>query len=67
MQLLWSLQPLRVLAGLVPAIHAVPLSRTSNVVRKGAACGRMLRIRLGMPGTSPGKTTVGKREQKFCF
>jgi hypothetical protein len=47
------------MAGLVPAIHAGPPTLILKIVRKGAACGRMLRIRLGMAGTSPAMTSVG--------
>src|ERR1700722_2986401 len=45
--------------GLVPGIHAQTPSRTSIAVRSGGACGRMLRIRLGMAGTSPAVTDAG--------
>jgi hypothetical protein len=46
-----SLQSTDVMAGLVPAIHAGPPPRTSNVVRKGAAW---------MAGTSPAMTRGGR-------
>jgi hypothetical protein len=49
--------------GLVPGIHAQkPSPTTSKVVCNGAACGRMLRIRLGMAGTSPAKTSKGSAQ-----
>jgi hypothetical protein len=44
--------PTHVMPGLVPGIHAQKPSRTSKDVCSGAARGRMLRIRLGMAGTS---------------
>jgi hypothetical protein len=50
------------MAGLVPAIHAVTRSLTRKVFRSGAACGRMLRIRLGMAETSPAMTAVEMNE-----
>jgi len=42
--------------GLVPGIRAQK-PPPSKFVCSGAACGRMLRIRLGMAGTSPAMTT----------
>jgi hypothetical protein len=45
--------------GLFPANHAAPLQTTFEVGDGFWACGRMLRIRLEMPGTRPGKTCWG--------
>src|SRR5580692_9442382 len=51
--------------GLVPGIHAQKPSPTSEVVCSGAACGRMLRIRLGMAGTSPAMTSRGSAQPNY--
>jgi hypothetical protein len=51
--------PFEVVPGLVSGIHAVRKPPTSKVSCNGAACGRMLRIRLGIAGTSPAKTPRG--------
>jgi hypothetical protein len=51
--------------GLVPGIHAQRPSPTSKVVCSGAACGRMLRIRLGIAGTSPAMTSKGSAQPNY--
>jgi hypothetical protein len=58
-------QPSRVVPGLVPGIHAERKPPTSKVYCNSAACGRMLRIRLGMAGTSPAKTPRGSIPHRF--
>src|SRR5580693_7723503 len=55
----------RVVPGLVPGIHAVRKPPTSKVSCIRSACGRMLRIRLGIAGTSPAKTPRGSIPLRF--
>jgi hypothetical protein len=54
------------MAGLVPVIRAAPLWTIFKIGLGGAACGRMLRIRLGMAGTSPAKTRGGCKDYNIA-
>jgi hypothetical protein len=49
--------PQVVMAGLVPAIHAVLPRQALKILRNGAAW---------MPGTRPGMTSSSGRDMKFC-
>jgi hypothetical protein len=56
--------PFDVMAGLVPAIHAALPRATLEVLDGRWACGRMLRIRLGMPGTRPRLSGSSRRRHR---